>query len=1175
MIEIDASGDGITQITPAITHAANGKMGKITGTGSELTSDALPGASNSSTSSTAPNPSAHRNFPPPKTDKPRPHVCATCTRSFARLEHLKRHERSHTKEKPFECPECARCFARRDLLLRHQQKLHSTTTPSSRPRGGRRESAAGVGGGRVRKNSAAINGGPGPRPRANTLSHIDTSTIGMLVTHNLHMPKTPSKGHNHHNSLGGLPGVAGFEYRGISNGNHAGLNGPHALPRLETSLAAELSGGLRTAPPYAGLGAEFEVDLSGHDLRDANTVNPHALHLHGSNGLGVEVPASPFQQVLSSMAGGHVFEDETNFDWIAHGFENQLSFAPVNESAIEASSPSAMSTNSPGNSEAVRDGAGLNGFMMPVSASPMWMDDMVSQPQLINGHITLDYPASVLNEMLPVPLDTVSPKSLLAQNSNGTDIGFSMPPPLSSLESPGAMPVHLAPTFQLPFGRNHGRSSGSTSSMDSSQRKTSMTSVSSELINEYIRDILVATLSQTSAFGHHKYSHTSRSSPPLPALGSRTQNVDLDNFPSVQDLQRYVSAYVQFFHPHLPFMHIPTLNFESPEYTTPLRRVGGHSQFVQSSVPGGGACLILSIAAIGAVYEDEMPISRELFECARTQINFSLDERSNANMAKAYLGTGHSVETEGTPLWLVQAMLLNVIYRHNCGDEMAPDTASQHCAALVSLAREAELAAPGPAFAAKVGDGMQPQDMHLYGMVTEGWNVMMGGPDDSDWHAWKTTEERKRTLYAVFIVSSLLVSAYNRAPALTNSEIRLDLPCDEAPWCAENVQAWRAMGGAPMVEAKSVPFGAALGHLLTAAQRQQRPASNPAGSSLGSDLSDSELTPSSFGCLVLVNALHNYIWETRQRHLGRPWTNQETEQMHAHIEPALRAWQAAWASHPTHSLERPNPFGVGPLSADSIPLLDLAYVRLYVNLGHSKEAFWQRDHDTMVGELSRGVEMVPQVVPSPCSGSDQTAVTDLNHASSSRQGSMVDAPQTSPGRPHSPGNPFRGSAHPSQRERRLRRAAFYAADSLSMADTLGIGFADHTSRELPLQSAMCAFDCAQVLAEWVTTVQERVGRHLGIIGQDEINLVQVPGIIFLEDEDRKLLEKVEEVLKSAEHALNGESNLDMGASSHGGYASKILMWTAYMLGRAAVWPGKITSSHVAPGHLTDGVQLPN
>lgn len=60
-----------------------------------------------------------------KTDKPRPHICTICTRAFARLEHLKRHERSHTNEKPFQCANCGRCFARRDLVLRHQQKLHS------------------------------------------------------------------------------------------------------------------------------------------------------------------------------------------------------------------------------------------------------------------------------------------------------------------------------------------------------------------------------------------------------------------------------------------------------------------------------------------------------------------------------------------------------------------------------------------------------------------------------------------------------------------------------------------------------------------------------------------------------------------------------------------------------------------------------------------------------------------------------------------------------------------------------------------------------------------------------------------------------------------------------------------------------------------------------------------
>lgn len=57
--------------------------------------------------------------------KPRLFVCQICTRAFARLEHLRRHERSHTKEKPFTCGVCQRKFSRRDLLLRHAQKLHA------------------------------------------------------------------------------------------------------------------------------------------------------------------------------------------------------------------------------------------------------------------------------------------------------------------------------------------------------------------------------------------------------------------------------------------------------------------------------------------------------------------------------------------------------------------------------------------------------------------------------------------------------------------------------------------------------------------------------------------------------------------------------------------------------------------------------------------------------------------------------------------------------------------------------------------------------------------------------------------------------------------------------------------------------------------------------------------
>lgn len=74
--------------------------------------------------------------------------CQKCRRDFARLEHLQRHERSHTKEKPFRCELCIQAFTRqyylpscatasdlllienRDLLRRHGRLAHPETEDS-------------------------------------------------------------------------------------------------------------------------------------------------------------------------------------------------------------------------------------------------------------------------------------------------------------------------------------------------------------------------------------------------------------------------------------------------------------------------------------------------------------------------------------------------------------------------------------------------------------------------------------------------------------------------------------------------------------------------------------------------------------------------------------------------------------------------------------------------------------------------------------------------------------------------------------------------------------------------------------------------------------------------------------------------------------------------------------
>lgn len=42
-----------------------------------------------------------------------------CRRPFKRLEHLKRHVRTHTQERPFPCERCPRTFSRQDNLAMH------------------------------------------------------------------------------------------------------------------------------------------------------------------------------------------------------------------------------------------------------------------------------------------------------------------------------------------------------------------------------------------------------------------------------------------------------------------------------------------------------------------------------------------------------------------------------------------------------------------------------------------------------------------------------------------------------------------------------------------------------------------------------------------------------------------------------------------------------------------------------------------------------------------------------------------------------------------------------------------------------------------------------------------------------------------------------------------------
>jgi len=1007
------------------------------------------------------------------------------------------------------------------------------------------------------------------RPRANTISHVDNTTLGLLAAANSSAGRHEmGPGMSNYAGMGGLPGASSYHPRGMATaaGHHGNL---HVLPKLETkNHGIDVSASLRTAPPFGGFGGE--MDMESLWFGSGSTVNPAQLQYSNSPQIGNFDEQSPYHDGFLNQP---LMENDGNFAWL-NTFENQMSFNNnFNEHAIDGSSPSAISTGSPGDiSEVMLDGSNNS-----INTSGVWQNSAVFQAPFAQA-FPMDLSGPTFSEFYPP--GQLSPTSLNAHADNHEQY-LPSPPPLPSQRPLSMLPGMGSQYFHPQMAVKSETPSNSAASISSSNRQSSVTSVSADSITDATRQALLTSLSQPSIYGHNgrKTSQPQVPSPLSPGFSVRSRSMSSVPLPNTYDLQRYVAAYIQYFHPHLPFLHIPSLSFDSPEFTSNLRASSGQFAFGQSGIAGGGGSLILAMAAIGALYEYDFGASSELFEMAKKMIQLYLEERRKADMSAALNGSHNNSESsaQNTPLWLVQAMLLNVIYGHNCGDKTLAGIASTHCAALVNLARAADLTKPLPEFSHENAQfqRMKQDDVHT-GAEETGFGQWNGTGNYntldvlSEWHRWKLGEERKRTLYAIFILSSLCVSAYNHAPALMNSEIGLDLPCDEALWSADSAVSWRSLGGHVTAEQSNLSFASALSSLLTASQRQQQRHHQPPPMfdqpTFGlENLPESDIKPSTLGCLVLINAIHNYIWETRQRHMGRQWTTQETDSMHAHIEPALRAWLAAWATHPEHSVERPNPFGASSLSADCIPYLDLAYVRLFVNLGRSKEALFRRDFDAMAEELARGTEIIQHAECSPNTGnSDSAAISSTTGSSPGTDAPHVKVEDHLSIDSIRPKQRSQTSGQCTKRERHLRRAAIYAVNALAMSDTLGVSFADYTSRELPLQSGLCAFDCAQVLAEWVSTVQQRVGRYLGILGRDTIDPSQVPAIMLLEDEDFKLFEKIDSVLTSAETKLAESGSMDsiaplppsIPSMDESGYGSKILLVHARMFEKAAVWPSE-------------------
>ncbi|KAG4443660.1 hypothetical protein IFR05_000846 [Cadophora sp. M221] len=365
--------------------------------------------------------------------------------------------------------------------------------------------------------------------------------------------------------------------------------------------------------------------------------------------------------------------------------------------------------------------------------------------------------------------------------------------------------------------------------------------------------------------------------------------------PSRLALSRYIAAYVNGFHEHLPFLHIPTMSIE------------------HCSIE-----LTLAMAAVGAQYCFEGEKGVELFNASQAIASFRI-RRRDANLGKpSRLGNqGLSMEAP-TP------------------DHEFSATSSARTASIsgpLGLPTDAEIS---PTFSSQQPDLIQTAQALLLLMAMATWAkhreilrealaiqsilatlIRDDGlksqslPDGASWEEWIRFESTKRTKFIVFCFFNLHCIVYNIPPLILNSEIKLMLPSTAAEFKAPNATAWKELR---KKSTREIGFQEALRRLFSRS---------------GREVAESN---SSLGNYILIHALVQQIFFVRQiANCRYDSAGEFTQEEFSSLEHALRNWQLGWKRTPESSLDPMDPNG--PVAFNSTAILRLAYIRLNIDTG--------------------------------------------------------------------------------------------------------------------------------------------------------------------------------------------------------------------------------------------------
>lgn len=217
--------------------------------------------------------------------------------------------------------------------------------------------------------------------------------------------------------------------------------------------------------------------------------------------------------------------------------------------------------------------------------------------------------------------------------------------------------------------------------------------------------------------------------------------------PSRHALSRYLESYFRAFDNHLPFVHKSTFS-------------------TKTAAPE----LVLSMAAVGALYRFEHPRGYLLYFAAKALVDDQIAQRSDhvvshltarspEDRVARFSMTSPTIYIPKHILQTIQALLVLLTMSSWADSPIVRDSMSM-AGKLAMLVREAAL------------------------------SVDDERPDGLAWEAWVRNEERRRTLFVAYVLFNLQSIAFSVPPMVLSHEVVLCLPSTEIEWNAQTAAEW-------------------------------------------------------------------------------------------------------------------------------------------------------------------------------------------------------------------------------------------------------------------------------------------------------------------------------------------------------------------------------------------------